>query len=190
MTDHYLKIRTKLGLADKKEEVDDILEYPVPIEDQFPQVVRNKFKSKIKEHTKLSKKHVIKANKEIKPATSQAIKRETKYLTNNLSGVQSQSLVDNNDVKFVRNTDPSVGYTTLSGKPAMLRRLYQPPLKHHEIPSNNPFCTKSFTLERSFIQKSKRGSTNRVLSRSVRKFDESDYSQIDWTKVSPRLIDL
>jgi hypothetical protein len=39
MSDYYLKLKTKLGLVDVEEEIDDILEYPIPIEDQFPENV-------------------------------------------------------------------------------------------------------------------------------------------------------
>ena len=65
-------------------------------------------------------------------------------------------------------------------------RVYQPPLKFYEIPTNNPFWTKSFTTTNKFLSNRKKsGSSGRVGGDIANSgFNESVCSQMDWTKVN------
>ena len=105
-------------------------------------------------------------------------------LTNNLVGIDPKTLVGPEDVNFVRRTDPSAMINPT--KETRLGKLYEPPLKFYEIPSNNPFWTKSFTIGHNFQNRSNRGNiSGRSAKRSTRLMDNSNKSyQIDWTKVS------
>lgn len=188
MSEHYNELKTKLGLIDAPMEFNDIFNDPIPIEDQFPPVVLKKMQEDQNKKLRNERKFQIKSRDEIVLHDREAeeikklprglkphlISREKKLLRNNLLGVQSQSLVEAEDLKFVRHTNPS--------KPNHLRRFYEPPLKHYEIPSNNPFCTKSFTVANEFMKK--RGKkTNRSMIKSHKKIDEPQGYPIDWTKV-------
>lgn len=39
MANHYIELKQRLGLLEVREETDDILNDPVPIEDKFPKPV-------------------------------------------------------------------------------------------------------------------------------------------------------
>ena len=202
MSDHYYDLKVKLGLVGVHEEEDDILNDPVPYEEQFPSVVIKKMEIDRANKIKKDKKFTIKSKEELEEQENQLvnikqlprgfkphlISRETKLLAHNLQGVDPRTLADDKNFKFIRHTDPSSqNKIEKNSKALQLSKLYQPPLKHYEIPSNNPFCTRSFTIAQSFQtkRKNKGNLSGRVAGRSLRRFnDDSGNYNIDWTKVS------
>jgi hypothetical protein len=151
MNGHYHDLKVKLGLLGKKEERDDILNDPIPLEEQFPSVVLKHMDDHKTNNAKKNMKFNIKSRAQLdankmmvqslqKPPRGfkpSLINKETKMLTNNLVGIDPKTLVGPGDVNFVRRTDPSAMINPT--KEIRLGKLYEPPLKFYEIPSNNPF---------------------------------------------------
>jgi hypothetical protein len=150
MNGHYYDLKVKLGLIGKKEEKDDLLN-DLPLEDQFPSVVVKHMNIHNNNRTNQNKRYNLKSRAQIdaekaqiqtykkpqrgfKPST---INKEAKMLTNNLLGIDYKVLVEPEDVHFVRKTDPANMIDP--SKETRLNKLYEPPLKSYEIPSNNPF---------------------------------------------------
>lgn len=157
MNEHYYGLKVKLGLAEAKEEVDDILNDPVPISEQFPKDIieeverQNRLKSSRKSYGRSKgrldeRRRQITAYKPTRGLNLTHINKEHRMLKHNLNGL-------NSDIKFpkrpVEYNDPNLpldeAKNPIKSRYA-LKNIYQPPLKAHEIPSNNPFCTKSFTV--------------------------------------------
>lgn len=193
MNGHYHDLKVKLGLIGKKDDKDDLLN-DIPLEDQFPSVVIKHMNIQKNNKINQNKKYSIKSRAQIdaekaqvqtynkpqrgfKPST---INKEAKMLTNNLLGIDYKVLVGPEDAHFVRRTDPANMIDP--SKETRLSKLYEPPLKSYEIPSNNPFCNKSFTIGHNF--KNKRNLSGRAAHRSHKHTNDLDRSyQIDWTKV-------
>jgi hydroxylamine reductase (hybrid-cluster protein) len=105
-----------LGLIDKGEDKDDILNDPVPDEEKFPQVVRSKMKENRLRSLRNKRVYSVK-KKEDRASTAKAVviprsgkrikvkevAKETKALQNLFKGIKSQDEISTDFVSSMRN---------------------------------------------------------------------------------------
>ena len=115
MNEHYYGLKVKLGLAEAKEEVDDILNDPIPISEQFPKEIIEHVENKSKlsrtkrliqkSRDQIMKRPHVKTFKMPKGLNLKQINKEQKILKYNLNGL-------NSDIKFPKKpvdyTDPNL----------------------------------------------------------------------------------
>ncbi|CAI2385609.1 unnamed protein product [Moneuplotes crassus] len=135
---HYHELKSKLGLDGKHEETQLLHEssssniYPDIVlrhmeEERLRKIRReNQFKIKTRDELSVERKQIKTASSIPKGYNTHLASQELRMLKNHLSASDSYSLVDPDDVRFVRKNLSSIAHKNRNN----ISNIYEPPLKH------------------------------------------------------------